>query len=83
MYQATVLIFDIDGTLIASGGSGRQALVRAFDALYGVGDPFDFPLDGLTDAAIARVAPLAGTAGDNLTTIKRQLYPLVAELADA
>ncbi len=40
------------------------------------------PLDGLTDAAIARVAPLAGTAGDNLTTIKRQLYPLVAELAD-
>ena len=40
------------------------------------------PLDGLTDAAIARVAPLAGTAGDNLATIKRQLYPLVAELAD-
>ncbi|MEM9204112.1 MAG: enoyl-CoA hydratase/isomerase family protein [Actinomycetota bacterium] len=41
------------------------------------------PLDALTDAAIARVAPLAGTAGDNLHTIKRQLYPLVAELVDA
>lgn len=37
-------------------------------------------LDGLTDAAIARVAPLAGTAGDNLQLIKRQLYPLIAEL---
>lgn len=40
------------------------------------------PLDGLTDAAIARVAPLVGTAGDNLHTIKRQLYPLIAELVD-
>ena len=40
------------------------------------------PLDALTDAAIARVAPLAGTAGENLATIKRQLYPLIAELVD-
>ena len=40
------------------------------------------PLEGLTEAAIARVAPLAGTAGDNLATIKRQLYPLIAELVD-
>ena len=40
------------------------------------------PLDGLTDAAIARVAPLAGTASDNLATIKRQLYPLITELVD-
>ncbi len=41
------------------------------------------PLDGLTDAAIARVAPLASTAGGNLHTIKRQLYPMIAELVDA
>lgn len=40
------------------------------------------PLESLTDAAIARVAPLAGTAGANLATIKRQLYPLIAEIAD-
>jgi phosphoglycolate phosphatase len=56
MHEATVLLFDIDGTLIASGGSGRQALVRAFDTLFGVGDPLDFPLDGLTDPAIVRAA---------------------------
>ncbi|MEM9465536.1 MAG: enoyl-CoA hydratase-related protein [Actinomycetota bacterium] len=40
------------------------------------------PLETLTDAAMARVAPLAVTAGDNLHTIKRQLYPLIAELVD-
>ena len=40
------------------------------------------PLEQLTDAAIGRVAPLAGTAGANLHTIKRQLYPLIAELVD-
>ena len=31
---------------------------------------------------LARVAPLAGTASDNLATIKRQLYPLITELVD-
>ena len=40
------------------------------------------PLDGLLEAAIARVAPLASTASDNLATIKRQLYPLITELVD-
>jgi phosphoglycolate phosphatase len=31
-----VLLFDIDGTLILSGGSGRKALNRAGEVLYGV-----------------------------------------------
>jgi phosphoglycolate phosphatase-like HAD superfamily hydrolase len=31
-----VLLFDIDGTLIRSGGSGRKALNRAGEILYGV-----------------------------------------------
>jgi phosphoglycolate phosphatase-like HAD superfamily hydrolase len=51
---ATVLLFDIDGTLICSGGAGRRALVRTFETLFGVGDPLDFPLDGLTDPSIVR-----------------------------
>ncbi len=40
------------------------------------------PLEALTEAAMVRVAPLAGTAGDNLATIKRQLYPLITGLVD-
>lgn len=39
------------------------------------------PLDTLTDEVIARVAAVAGTAGDNLTRIKAQLYPEIAELS--
>lgn len=41
------------------------------------------PLETLTEMVGERVAPLAVTAGDNLATIKRQLYPEIAELADA
>lgn len=33
--QATILLFDIDGTLIHSGKAGRAALQRAFDAFCG------------------------------------------------
>jgi phosphoglycolate phosphatase-like HAD superfamily hydrolase len=35
MGTPTVLLFDIDGTLIRSGGAGRAALQRAFDAHCG------------------------------------------------
>ncbi len=50
----TVLLFDIDGTLVTTGGAGRLALARAFQARYGVADACKFPLDGMTDRAIVR-----------------------------
>ena len=34
--RVKVLLFDIDGTLIRAGGSGRKALNRAGEMLYGV-----------------------------------------------
>ena len=39
------------------------------------------PLETLTETVVERVAPLAGTAGDNLALIKKQLYPEIAEIA--
>lgn len=39
------------------------------------------PLERLTDTVVERVAPLTGTAGDNLALIKKQLYPEIAEIA--
>lgn len=39
------------------------------------------PLESLTDRVVERVAPLVGTAGDNLAVIKRQLHPGIADLA--
>ena len=53
--KPTVLLFDIDGTLLASGGTGRRALQRAFQALHGRSDACDFPYDGMTDRRIARM----------------------------
>jgi len=48
-----LLLFDIDGTLLFSGGAGKRALNRAFSELFGVGDAFaDIPVAGRTDSLI-------------------------------
>jgi phosphoglycolate phosphatase-like HAD superfamily hydrolase len=53
--RPTVLLFDIDGTLVTTGGAGRRALERAFERFYGRPDACaHFPFDGMTDRAIAR-----------------------------
>lgn len=57
MAQPTVLLFDIDGTLVTTGGAGRLAIERAFEALFGRPDACrHFRFDGMTDWAIARRA---------------------------
>jgi len=48
-----VLLFDIDGTLINSGGAGGVALRRMLQSEFGVADPPQFPLHGCTDRGIA------------------------------
>jgi phosphoglycolate phosphatase len=54
--RATVVLFDIDGTLVSCGGAGRRAMELAFLELFGRDDVFDFPFGGGTDRAIARKA---------------------------
>lgn len=54
--RPTILLFDVDGTLITTGGAARRAIVRAFAERYGREDAFDFPFDGMTDRAIVRAA---------------------------
>jgi len=56
MTQATVLLFDIDGTLLASGGVGFRAMLAAFAALHMRDDVFagGFSFAGMTDRAIIR-----------------------------
>lgn len=51
-----VVLFDIDGTLISSGGAGRIAMRDGFKAIVGRDDVFDFPLGGMTDRGILRRA---------------------------
>jgi phosphoglycolate phosphatase-like HAD superfamily hydrolase len=53
--RPTVLLFDIDGTLLTTGHAGRRAMERTF-ARYGSADACRFRFDGMTDKQIARQA---------------------------
>jgi phosphoglycolate phosphatase len=52
--RPTVLLFDIDGTLVTTGGAGRRAMQRGFSSIHGNPEALAFPLDGLTDRLIVR-----------------------------
>src|SRR5207253_2711633 len=52
--RPTLLLWDIDGTLITSGGAGRKAIERAFGNRYGRADALAFDFSGMTDRAIVR-----------------------------
>ena len=47
----TLLLFDIDGTLVLTGRAGLRAMVRTFEAEFGVADAFrDLSMGGRTDS---------------------------------
>ena len=53
--RPTVLLFDIDGTLITTGGMGRRAIERAVaDELGRSLTPFEFSFGGMVDPVIVR-----------------------------
>jgi phosphoglycolate phosphatase len=63
MTLPTVALFDVDGTLLSSGGAGARAWARAFDELYGVPADIDSHSEaGETDPAVAR-ATFRGAVG--------------------
>jgi phosphoglycolate phosphatase len=54
--RPTILLFDIDGTLVSTGGAGRLSIDRAFELLHGRPDACrHFGFDGMTDRGIARL----------------------------
>src|SRR5689334_15297534 len=54
--KATILLFDLDGTLCETGGAGRRAMERAFGAVCGRTDACaGFRLGGMTDRGIVRL----------------------------
>lgn len=51
-----MLLWDIDGTLVTTGGVGRRAVERAFEREHGRGDACTLiRFDGMTDRAITRL----------------------------
>lgn len=52
MSRKTILLFDIDGTLIESAGAGGGALLESLSRQFGVQNPQRVPLHGRTDRGI-------------------------------
>ena len=88
--RPTILLFDIDGTLITTGGVGRRAIEGAFEERYGRGDACtSFRFDGMTDRLIARqaltilgVEPTDAAIDDILAVYVRLLEVEVARADD-
>jgi len=57
--KPTVLLFDVDGTLVTTCGAGRRAVERAFELRHGTKDVVAFSFGGMTDKAIVRNGLLA------------------------
>ncbi len=51
--KPTVLLYDIDGTLITTGGAGRRAILRALTA-FDLNHDAEFSFAGMTDRGILR-----------------------------
>ena len=84
MKRPTVLLFDIDGTLLSASGAGKRAVERAIAAVTNQTYRFDFRLDGMTDRAIVRRAltSLRQTDSDLEPTIAAILDSYVDRLAE-
>ncbi|HWP67561.1 MAG TPA: HAD family hydrolase [Candidatus Limnocylindria bacterium] len=79
----TVLLFDIDGTLVSMRGAGRRALVRAFEAELGRPDVFDaLEFAGMTDPAIVRYGLAAAGVPADAASVARLLAAYVRALED-
>ncbi len=88
MSRAVAILFDIDGTLITSGGAGAESWRRAFDDLYGVpADIGAFTDAGMTDPEVGRLTfaavvghePSPAELGKVMTRRLHFLHETVAE----
>ena len=84
--RPTILLFDLDGTLVSTGGAGRRAIERAFNVLFadrgGSREACGhFSFAGMTDRAIARAGLRALGIDPNEDAIARVL-PRYVELLD-
>ncbi len=82
--RPVVVLLDIDGTLISTGGAGRLALSRAFEKVYGRRDACDaVPFAGRTDRAIVRGGLRAIGESDDDASIERMIDAYVDVLPGA
>lgn len=87
--MTTVVLFDIDGTLLRAHGAGARSIARALAEVFGTPGPADHRFDGKTDPQIVReLMTRAGIPDDEITAgmdtvLARYLELLEVELRDA
>ena len=73
--QSVLVLWDIDNTLLYTGGAGSIGMRRAFHALYGVEDAFSkIEFSGRTDSAIFRDAARAHGIGEDRLDREQALF---------
>jgi phosphoglycolate phosphatase-like HAD superfamily hydrolase len=81
--RPTLLLFDIDGTLILTGRAGVRAMTRTFEALWGVADGFaGISMGGRTDSWLVSQALERGDLPDtpeNHARFRHAYVPLLVE----
>lgn len=75
MIRATLVLFDIDGTILLTDGAGRRAIHRALLEVFGTTGPNDHRFDGKTDPQIVR--ELMRLAGHGDAHIDDHMQPLL------
>jgi phosphoglycolate phosphatase len=89
MPEYRILLFDIDGTLVSTGGAGAVAWRRAFDDLYGIpADIGQFTDAGMTDPDVgaktfAAVMHREATPHELAQVVQRRLEYLPEAVAES
>jgi phosphoglycolate phosphatase len=84
-----ILLFDIDGTLVSTGGAGAVAWKQAFDELYGIpADIGEFTDAGMTDPDVGAktfeaVLHRKPTARELAQVVQRRLEHLTEAVAES
>ena len=75
-HRPTIVLFDIDGTLLWSDGAGRRAIQAALTEVFGGTGPSDHRFDGKTDKQIVR--ELMTSAGHDRDAIDARMDRAIA-----
>ena len=77
------ILFDIDGTLINTGGAGMHAMSRALANEFAIDQPADVPVMGRTDRGIIGDLFSKHDIDDSHANWERFRLAYLAELPDA
>ncbi len=66
MERPFAILFDIDGTLITSGGAGARSWREAFQDLHGPSNIGEFTDSGMTDPEVGRLTFVAAIGASRL-----------------